>query len=65
MAEWDGTISVEEIIDKKASIRGEIKWVRMDLASGRKAIKELKRKEARLLGDLARLELRRRKLVNG
>ncbi len=65
MAEWETSISVEEIINMKASVRGEIKWVRHDLASARKDIKALKRKEQLLRSELRQLEVRRKGLVNG
>ena len=65
MAEWETAISVEEISNMKSSIRGQIKWVRHDLASARKDIKALKRKWQLLSRKLRQLEVRRKGLVSG
>ncbi len=65
MAEWETTISVEEIISMKSYIRGQIEWVRHDLASALTDIKTLKRKEMLLRSELRQLEVRMKGLVSG
>lgn len=63
MAEWEVLISITEVRNMKASVRGEIKWVNQDLAEAAKSIKMLKRKRALLKKELAQLEARRQVLV--